>query len=393
MMAMDQVPEAAMRAERGKDNPLDDLEAYLRNTVFGQNRAIESIVRALNRARYGFAAGRDDRPIAAIIFLGPTGVGKTETAKRLARYLHPDGGGLLKIDCSLFSHGHEIAALVGAPPAYVGRDQRPLFDPDVIGKPNSVVLFDEVEKASIEFWHLLLQIMEDGEITLLNGGQRVDFRQSIILMTTNAGAREMVDFIQGRRLGFFSESENVESMGANIYSIGFQALQKVFTPEWLNRIDEVVAFRPLSYGSLENILESMLVESNASYCDHGLQLSLTPAAKRLLLKKSFTPELGARPLRAELMKEIEAPLADMLASGGIPVGSRVWVDVTGESGFGKELAFYYEPDAELLAVAREKAKEVQLLEPEQAGQAALMEGAAQTARSVAMHLLDSDSAG
>lgn len=347
------VPRNARKAVRGAENPLDELDTFLHTRIFGQQRAIESIVRAFNRARYGFASGRQDRPIAVLLFLGPTGVGKTETARQLARYLHPDKNAFLKIDCSLFSQGHEVAALVGAPPAYVGREQKPLFDPEVIGIPNSVILFDEIEKASTEFRHLMLQIMEDGEVTLLNGGQRVDFRKSIIIMTTNSGARDMVDFIQGRRLGFSSRQENAERMGANIYSIGFEALQRVFTPEWLNRIDEIIAFRPLSFETMHAILDSMLTEANESYLKQGLRVRLTDRAKELVLQKAYTPEFGARPLRARLMKEVEAPLADMLASGGIPKGSDIWIDATGEEEFGKDLAIYYEPNEELLAIAEE----------------------------------------
>lgn len=368
------IPKTAIRATRGDQNPLDDLEGYLRESIYGQDRSIESILRAFNRARFGFAAGREDRPIAILLFLGPTGVGKTETARRLARYLHPEGDGFLKIDCSLFSQGHEIAALVGAPPAYVGRDQRPLFDPEVINKRNSVILFDEIEKASTEFRHLMLQIMEDGEVTLLNGGQQVNFRNSIIVMTTNAGARDMVDFIQGRRLGFSSGRESAERMGANIYSIGFQALQRVFTPEWLNRIDEIVAFRPLSYETMIFILDHMILEANESYIGQGLEVVLTDRAKELVLHKSYTPEFGARPLRARLMKEIEAPLADLLASGGIPEGSRVWVDTTGEEEFGHDLAFYYEPDDLLLQMARERRARVAQDQPLKAQEAAATMG-------------------
>ena len=352
------IPATAQRAERGQENPLDRLDAFLHKRIYGQQRAIESIVRAFNRAQYGFAAGRVDRPIAVLLFLGPTGVGKTETAKRLAEYLHPDKKAFLKIDCSLFSQGHEIAALVGAPPAYVGRDQKPLFDPEIINIPNSVILFDEIEKASTEFRHLMLQIMEDGEVTLLNGGQRVNFRNSIIIMTTNAGAREMVDYIQGRRLGFASRAETAERMGANIYSIGSEALQKVFSPEWLNRIDETIAFRPLSFETLRLILDGMIDEANETYLKQGLQVHMTERAKDLVLHKAFTPEFGARPLRARLMKEVEAPLADMLASGGIPKGAEVWIDTTGETEFGKELAIYYERSERLLAIAQEHEREM-----------------------------------
>ncbi|OGO04361.1 MAG: ATPase [Chloroflexi bacterium RBG_13_56_8] len=352
-----EIPRKAIRAERGGSNPLGELDSYLHQHIFGQERAIESIIRALNRGRYRFAAGRNDRPIAVLLFLGPTGVGKSETAKRLASYLHPEGGGFLKIDCSLFSHGHEISALVGAPPAFVGREQRPLFDPEIIENPNSVILFDEVEKASTEFRHLMLQVMEEGEVTLLNGGQRVVFRESVIIMTTNAGAREMGDYIQGRRLGFSSRREATESMGASIFNIGFSALQKAFTPEWLNRIDEMVAFRPLSFETLVQILDHMLSEANQRYEECGVRVHVTSDAKELMLHKGFAPEFGARPLRARLMKEIEAPLADLLASGGIPKGSEIWVDATGEPEFGKELAFYYLRDEGLLQLAEQRQTE------------------------------------
>jgi len=347
-----QVPSTAIRAVRGHDNPLDELSRYLHASIFGQDAAIDSIVRGLNRARYGFAAGSNHRPVAVLLFLGPTGVGKTETARRLAHYLHPDGDGFLKIDCSLFSQGHEVAALVGAPPAYVGRDQRPLFDAEAIEQPNSVVLFDEIEKASAEFRHLMLQIMEDGEVTLLNGGRRVDFRQSIIIMTSNVGAREMMDHIQGRRLGFGTDSD-VACMAETIHTIGLRALRQTFAPEWLNRIDETVAFRPLAGDALAAILDRMLGQANEQYLRHGLRVRLTTRARDALLAAGHLPEFGARPLRARLMQQVEAPLADLLASGGVPEGCDVWVDPSDEPEGGKGLAFYYTPNDTLLAVARE----------------------------------------
>lgn len=347
------VPPTAVRAVRGRDNPLDELTRYLRGSIFGQDGAIDSIVRGLNRARYGFSAGRHDRPVAVLLFLGPTGVGKTETARRLAHYLHPEGDGFLKIDCSLFSQGHEVAALVGAPPAYVGRDQRPLFDTEVIERPNSVVLFDEIEKASVEFRHLMLQIMEDGEVTLLNGGRRVDFRRSIIIMTSNVGAREMTDYIQGRRLGFGASHSAMGDMGETIHSIGLNSLRKAFTPEWLNRIDEIVAFRPLGCDTLAAVLDRMLAEANEQYLRHGLRVRLTARTRESLLADGYVPEFGARPLRARLMQEIEAPLADLLASGGVPEGCDVWADTATGTESGRGLAFYYTPNDTLLAVARE----------------------------------------
>ena len=347
------VPPTAVRAVRGRDNPLDELTRYLRASIFGQDGAIDSIVRGLNRARYGFSVGRRDRPVAVLLFLGPTGVGKTETARRLAHYLHPEGDGLLKIDCSLFSQGHEVAALVGAPPAYVGRDQRPLFDTEVIERPNSVVLFDEIEKASSEFRHLMLQIMEDGEVTLLNGGRRVDFRQSIIIMTSNVGARDMMNYIQGRRLGFGAAPRAACGVGETIHSIGVSALRKAFTPEWLNRIDEIVTFRPLEAETLAAVLDRMLAEANEQYLRHGLRVRLTARARGALLADGYAPEFGARPLRARLMQAIEAPLADLLASGGVPEGCDVWADAAPTPQAEQGLAFYYAPNDALLAVARE----------------------------------------
>lgn len=188
---MDHTPRGMMRAVRGTTNPLDDVEAKLRSTVFGQERAIEALVRLLNRARFGFAAGNSRRPRATLLFLGPTGVGKTATARRMAELLRPDGEAFLKIDCSLFSQGHEVSALIGAPPSYVGRDQKPLLNPDIIEQDNAIVLFDEIEKGQPELWNLLLQIMEDGEIMLLNGGRRVSFQNAIVVLTTNVGAKEM----------------------------------------------------------------------------------------------------------------------------------------------------------------------------------------------------------
>ncbi len=356
----DTVPEGMLPAMRGNANPLDKIENELRSAIFGQERAIESVIRALNRARYGFGAGNRNRPLANILFLGPTGVGKSETAKRLAQYLHPEGGGFLKIDCSLFSQGHEVSALVGAPPSYVGRDQKPLLDPDVIETPNSIVLFDEIEKATGELWNLLLQIMEDGEVTLLNGGRNISFRNTIVILTSNVGAKEMVDFLDKRNLGFRSTRQDVESTGQQIYQIGFEALQRHFRPEWINRIDEIVAFRPLSSSTLRRVLDRMLDEANEHYLDHGIRVEVTDLAKERFLHKGYDTTFGARPLRSRLMKELDAPLADLLASGGIPEGSRVLVTHTGSTKFGEEFVFYYQPDSSLAEHARRRREEVRV---------------------------------
>jgi ATP-dependent Clp protease ATP-binding subunit ClpA len=348
-----------IRAVRGTQNPLDTVEHSLRSQIFGQNRAIESVIRTLNRARFGFSAGNLRRPHASLLFLGPTGVGKTETARCLSQLLRPDNDAFLKIDCSIFSQGHEVSALVGAPPSYVGRDQKPLLNPDIIEQENSIVLFDEIEKGQIELWNLLLQIMEDGEILLLNGGRRVSFQNSILILTTNVGAKEMVDFLDQRTIGFRTPHQDVESTGQQIYQIGFEALQRVFSPEWINRLDEIVAFRPLSSDILRQVLDRMLSESNEQYLRHGITVELSLEAKEFFLQKGFDSRFGARPLRQCLLKNLDAPLADMLASGGIPFGSRVLVQTTGSNTYGQELIFYYEHAPHLLQEAeRLRAAEV-----------------------------------
>jgi ATP-dependent Clp protease ATP-binding subunit ClpA len=343
-----------IRAVRGSHNPLDTVETNLRDHIFGQDRAIESLIRALNRARFGFAAGHTGRPLASLLFLGPTGVGKTETARRIANLLQGgENEAFLKIDCSIFSQGHEVSALVGAPPSYVGRDQKPLLNPDIIEQENSVILFDEIEKGQPELWNLLLQIMEDGEILLLNGGRRVSFRNSLLILTTNVGAKEMVDFLDQRTIGFRTSHTDVEATGQQIYQIGFDALQRVFAPEWINRLDEIVAFRPLSSDTLRKVLDRMISESNEQYLRQGIRVELTPEASEFFLEKGFDPRFGARPLRQCLLKNLDAPLADMLSSGGIPRGSRVTVIATGIDKYGQELDFYYELAPELLRQAEE----------------------------------------
>lgn len=353
---------------RGAVNPLGIIVTELQHAVFGQDRAIESVVRALNRGRYGFAAGTQSRPVVNLLFLGPTGVGKSECAKRLARLLHPEGDGFLKIDCSLFSQGHEVSALVGAAPGYIGREQKPLFDPDVLAQENNVLLLDEIEKGSPELWDLLLHIMEDGEITLLNSGKTVSFRNTVLIMTTNVGAKEMLNFINKRNLGFKSTRQDMEATAQQIYQIGLDALHKFFRPEWINRIDEIIAFRPLSSASMSRIFDRMIAEANDQYRKHGIQVAMSLAAKEFLLRRGYHPASGARPLRASLLKYVDAPIADLLASESIPVGSRVLVVYTGNDQFGEELAFFYQQDKALALQARELYATANHKEQQQAAQ-------------------------
>jgi ATP-dependent Clp protease ATP-binding subunit ClpA len=195
--------------------------------------------------------------------------------------------------------------------------------------------------------------MEDGEILLLNGGRRVSFQNSIVVFTTNVGAKEMVDYLDRRTIGFRTPHQDVEATGQQIYQIGFESLQKVFQPEWINRLDEIVAFRPLSSDVLRHVLDHMLLESNDQYLRHGIQVEVAAEAKEYLLDKGFDSRFGARPLRQQLLKLVDAPLADLLSSGGVPSGSKVLVAYSGVDRHGQALQFYYEAAPELLRQAEE----------------------------------------
>jgi ATP-dependent Clp protease ATP-binding subunit ClpA len=226
------------------------------------------------------------------------------------------------------------------------------------------VLFDEIEKGQPELWNLLLQVMEDGEVLLLNGGRRVSFQNCVVVFTTNVGAKEMVDYLDQRTIGFRASQQDVEATGQQIFQIGFDALQRVFAPEWINRLDEIIAFRPLSSNVLGQVLDRMLIESNDQYLRQGISVELLPDARDYFLQKGFDARFGARPLRQRLLKDLDAPLADLLSSGGIPAGSRVLVASTGVDKHGEALQFYYEAAPELLRQAEElRAAEVGRLSP------------------------------
>src|SRR5262249_6046214 len=179
-------------------------------------------------------------------------------------------------------------------------------------------------------------------LTLLNSGRRVSFRRAVVVMTTNVGAKEMVDFIDRRHIGFSTPRQDVERTGEKIFGIGFTALQRVFSPEWINRVDEIIAFRPLNSETLTHIFDRMLREANEKYLEYGVFVELTADARAHVLHKGFNPRFGARPLRNRLLKDVEAPLADLMASGGIPEGSKVLVDVGSANGHDGELDFYFE---------------------------------------------------
>jgi ATP-dependent Clp protease ATP-binding subunit ClpC len=294
------------------------MEEELHKRIIGQDEAISAIARAIRRARTGVKDPR--RPMGSFIFLGPTGVGKTELARALAEFLFGDEDALLQIDMSEFMEKFAVSRLVGAPPGYVGYEEGGELTEKVRRRPYSVVLLDEIEKAHPDVFNILLQIFEDGHLTD-NLGHTVDFRNTVVIMTSNIGARD----IFGRTsLGFKAkdESRTFEDMRERI----FQETKKVFSPEFLNRIDEIIIFHPLNQEHMRQIVDLMIRRLNERMEDQGVKLELTPEAKEFLVKVGFDPSYGARPLRRAIQRYIEDPLAEQILKGIMPKKGTVLVE-------------------------------------------------------------------
>ena len=304
------------------------MEEEISSRLIGQDEAVGAVSRAIRRARTGLRDPR--RPIGSFLFMGPTGVGKTELARCLARFLFGSEEAMIRIDMSEFMEKHEVSKLLGAPPGYVGHENGGKLTEMVRRRPYSVVLFDEIEKAHPEVYNVLLQILEDGHLT--DGqGRKVDFRNTVIIMTSNIGAREAQ---QGGALGFGSVSDAEARDWDRLKTVILDEAQRAFRPEFLNRIDEMAVFRPLSRESLMRIVETMLAEVGERLEKRGIRIGVSEDAKTKILEKGFKPKYGARPLRRAIQSLIEDRLADSLLSGQFASGAQVSVDVEGD-----ELAF------------------------------------------------------
>ena len=331
-------------AEYGNERPLATVEEGLKRSVIGQDASIESLITALSREDYR----NPKRPMGVFMFLGPTGVGKSETAKSLSMLLHGTEDAILKIDCSNFSEDHRVSALIGAAPEYVGREQKPIFDKKKIERPRSIILFDEIEKGAPKLFDLLLNVLEDGEITLLNGGQKVSFRNSIIIFTSNVGAREMKKFLSATPLGFNPQqnsSVNHQQVEAEVN----KALKNgIFRPEFLNRIDEKIVFQSLSDEQLGQILDLNVANANEHYAKQGIRLTLLPELRDELVRS--TPErfeYGARPILRRYEKLVEGLMAKIAGSGGIPKNSHVYAVLAGQDpreDLADRIKLYYRQD-------------------------------------------------
>ena len=304
---------------------LQRMEDELHKRVIGQEQAIKALSKSIRRTRAGLKDPK--RPSGSFIFAGPSGVGKTELSKALAEFLFGDEDALIALDMSEFSERHTASRLFGSPPGYVGYEEGGQLTEKVRRRPFSVVLFDEVEKAHPDIFNSLLQVLEEGRLTDAQG-RVVDFKNTVIIMTTNLGSR---DVSKGQSLGFAPENEGdsaYERMKAKVQ----QELKQHFRPEFLNRIDDVIVFHQLTRNEIIQIVDLMVASLEKRLVEQDLGIELTTAAKELLAERGYDSSLGARPLRRTIQRDIEDPLSEQLLFGDIPKGSIVLVDVAPEGG-------------------------------------------------------------
>jgi ATP-dependent Clp protease ATP-binding subunit ClpC len=303
----------------GEADKLLHMEERLHERVIGQEAAIEALADAIRRARAGLKDPR--RPIGSFIFLGPTGVGKTELAKALAEFLFDDEDAMVRLDMSEYQERHTVSRLIGAPPGYVGYDEGGGLTEAVRRRPYRVILFDEIEKAHPDVFNTLLQILEDGRLT--DGqGRTVDFRNTVIIMTSNLGTGEKgrtVGLQLGKRTESGAEREKLEE---NV----LRALREHFRPEFLNRIDEVIVFEPLTEPELAQIVDLMLSEVRERLQERGIDLKLTDVARAALVKEGYDPTYGARPLRRVIQRRVENAISKRVLAGDFAEGDTVLVD-------------------------------------------------------------------
>jgi ATP-dependent Clp protease ATP-binding subunit ClpC len=296
------------------------MEEEIHKRLIGQEEAVSAVSRAIRRTRSGLKDPK--RPIGSFLFLGPTGVGKTELARALAEFLFGSEESVIRVDMSEYMERHEVAKLIGAPPGYVGYEEGGKLTESIRRKPYSVILFDEIEKAHGDVFNILLQIMEDGHLT--DGqGHMVDFRNAVIIMTSNMGAQ---DIFKTRSLGF-SDSAEDDLDWEKIRSGILDAVKKTFRPEFINRIDETVIFRSLNKKEMLQIVDLMIVEVSSRLKDRSIDLDVSSEAREYILEKGYDPRFGARPLRRMIQQTVEDHLADMILEGNLSENTTVRITV------------------------------------------------------------------
>jgi ATP-dependent Clp protease ATP-binding subunit ClpA len=341
-----------------RSNDARDFETSLRRKIVGQDQAIEKIAEIYQMFLAGMNA--PGRPVGNLLFLGPTGSGKTRVVEAVAESLFGDARACIKIDCAEFQHSHEIAKLIGSPPGYLGhRETHPLLTQEALNQWHteklklSILLFDEIEKASDSLWQLLLGILDKATLTL-GDNRRVDLSSCIIIMTSNLGASEMTGLVESG-LGFAPKPVQVDnSLDEKINRTAVEAARRKFTPEFMNRLDKVVVFRTLRDEHLKQILEielgmvqqRVLMASGA----HQFVFNCTPAVKEFLLREGTDPKYGARHLKRAIERHLVFPLANLVATGQVKLGDFIRVDLLGES----RLTFVKEAEGAMVPVLLER---------------------------------------
>ncbi len=294
----------------GEREKLLKMEQALSSRVIGQNEAVEAVSKAIRRSRAGLQD--PNRPIGSFMFLGPTGVGKTELTKALAEFLFDDENAMVRLDMSEFMEKHSVARLIGAPPGYVGYDEGGVLTESVRRRPYQVILFDEIEKAHPDVFNILLQVLDDGRLT--DGqGRTVDFRNTLIIMTSNIGSQYLVEL---------NEGESVEKVREKV----LDALRSAFRPEFLNRVDDILLFHRLERKHMGKIVDIQIKRLNKLLKERDIKIELTDAARDRLAEKGYDPSYGARPLKRVIQREVQDKLADLMLSGEVSDGATIYVD-------------------------------------------------------------------
>ena len=314
------------RMVQAETEKLRRMGADMTEMVIGQNEAIQKVVKAIQRNRVGLKDPK--KPIGTFIFLGPTGVGKTELARSLARYMFDSEDALIRIDMSEYMEKFTVSRLIGAPPGYVGYEEGGQLTEKVRRKPYSVILLDEIEKAHPDIYNILLQVLDDGMLT--DGlGRKIDFKNSLIIMTSNIGVRQLKEFGDG--VGFATASR-VQNQEENNKAVIEKALKRTFSPEFLNRIDDVVIFNALNKENIHSIIDILMKSVKKRLVNLGFSLELTEEAKDFIADKGYDVQYGARPLHRAIQKYLEDPLAEEILNLSVKNGDTLIASLDKENG-------------------------------------------------------------
>ena len=327
-----------MKLTETEQAKLVHMDDELHKRVIGQEEAIKAISQSIRRSRTGLKDPK--KPVGSFIFLGPTGVGKTELARALAEFLFGNEESLVRIDMSEYMEKFSVSRLIGAPPGYVGYEEGGQLTEAVRRKPYSVVLLDEIEKAHPDTFNILLQMMDDGALSD-NLGHRVSFKNTVIIMTSNVGARLIS---KGKSLGFLLQEDAAKDYSSMKDTV-MEEVKKAFNPEFLNRLDDIIVFHPLTREESRKILDLMLARVSKKISSQGLSVNLTDEAKNFLVEKGFDPHYGARPLQRSIQRLLEDPLAEDILSKKVSSGTSIYVDVDATAG---KLVFSTTPPQEII---------------------------------------------